>query len=583
MRDFLKNILSSAIGVILAMFMLIGSIIIVIIIGGLVSSIFNTDGKLEPNSIVKIKFDYQVSDKPNNDPFMNFSPFGEFEPNNSQNLYKILNSIKLATNNDNVAGIFLELTSFQSPGQASTKEIRDALKLFKEKGKFIYSYANYFGETAYYLASVSDSIFMYPTGSMELNGLSSTTPFFTETMQEIGIKPEIIRHGKFKAAIEPFMLTKMSPENREQTETLLQDVWNSMLKDISETRHLSIDSLNKISNDIILSMLPNKPVECGLIDGLMYPDEFKELLAQKINQDDAKDLQFISLLDLKEEKENKSKNQIAIIYAEGNINGDEENIHSGYTKTIKKVLQDDDIDAVVFRVNSPGGSALISDEILSQMKLSKKEKPIVVSMGNYAASGGYYISCAADTILASPNTITGSIGVFGLLFTAEELLTEKMKLHFDNVKTNDFSNIIELHTPLSNKAKSAIQVSVKNTYDEFITHVANARNMNNTEVDAIGQGRVWTGIRAKEIGLVDQLGGLLDAIEIAGELAEIEDYKIMEFPKSENGIAEFFSSIESVKQLSQKEIHEIYLEEIKKEFLNMQGIQALLPIKYKID
>jgi len=583
MKDFLKNILSSAIGVILAIFMFIGTIITIVIIGGIVNTIFNPEGKIEPNSIVKIKFDYIISDKPNNDPFMNFSPLGDFEPNNSHNLYKVLNAIQLATNNENVSGIFLDLNSFQSPGQASIKEIRDALQLFKEKGKFIYTYANYFGKSAYYLASISDSIFMYPTGALELNGLNTTVPFFTETMNEIGIKPEIIRHGKFKAAIEPFMLTEMSPENREQTETLLNDVWNTMLQDISATRNLSIDSLNIIANDIILSMLPFKPVELGLIDGLMYPDEFKALLAKKINKDDIDDISFISMLDLKEGKNNKSNNKIAIIYAEGNINGDQKNIHSGYTKTIKKVLKDDDINAVVFRVNSPGGSALISDEILSQMQLSKQEKPIVVSMGNYAASGGYYISCAADKIIASPNTITGSIGVFGLLFTAQDLLTNKMKLHFDNVKTNEFANIGELHRPLSQGEKEAIQISVKNTYTEFITHVANARNMTTKEVDEVGQGRVWTGQRAKKIGLVDELGGLLEAIDTAAELSEIKDFKIVEFPRSENGIEEFFNNIESAKEFAQKNIHQIYLEEIKTEFLNMQGIQALLPVKYELE
>ena len=581
MKGFIKNVLSSALGVILASFMLIGTIIILIVISGLVNTLFNEDGKIDENSIVKIKFDYPIYDKANTDPFMNFSPFGEFEPNNSQNLYKILNSIKVATHNNNVAGIFLDLTSFQSPGQASVKEIRDALKLFKESGKFIYSYANYFGKTAYYLASISDSIFMYPTGALELSGLSSTIPFFTETMQEIGVKPEIIRHGKFKAAIEPFMLTEMSSENREQTEMLLNDLWLNMLQDISEERNLSIDSLNNIADNIILSMLPTKPLETGLIDKLLYPDEFKALLAEKINIKKIDDINFVTIGDLKEKK-NKSKNKIAIIYAEGNIDGDQKNIHSGYTKTIKKVLKDDDVNAVVFRVNSPGGSALISDEILSQMKLAKKEKPIVVSMGNYAASGGYYISCAADKILASPNTITGSIGVFGLFFTAEELLTEKMKLHFDNVKTNKFSNMGSLHRSLSNEERESLQISVKNTYQEFITHVAHARNMDTEEVDMIGQGRVWTGIRAKEIGLVDEMGGLSDAIQLASKLAEINDFQIEEFPKTNNGIEAFLNSIEETKHLSNQKIDALYLEKIKKEFLNMQGIQALLPIKYDL-
>ncbi len=582
MRDFFKNILSSAIGVILAGIMLAGTIMMLIIIGGVVNTIFNNDNKIEPNSIVKMKFDYIITDKPNTDPFMNFSPFGEFEPNNSQHLYKIIQGIQLAADHENVAGIILDLRSFQSPGQASVKEIRDALKAFKKTGKFIYTYSNYFGKTAYYLGSVSDSIFMYPTGGMELSGLSSTTPFFTETMKEIGIKPEIIRHGKFKAAIEPFMLTEMSKENREQTEMLLNDVWFNMLEDISKTRNISVDSLNTIADDLIISMLPEKSKEVGLIDELIYPDKLNQFLAKKVNIKDIKDVNFISINRLKQKK-NKSKNKIAIIYAEGGIDGNEKNIHTGYTKTIKKVLEDDDISAVVFRVNSPGGSALISDEILSQMKLSKKEKPIVVSMGNYAASGGYYISCAADKIIASPNTITGSIGVFGLFFTAEELLNNKLKLHFDNVKTNRFSNLGELHRSLSDEEKSLLQISIKNTYNDFIQHVSEGRNMSINDVDKIGQGRVWTGIRAKNIGLVDDLGGLSKAIELASELAEIKDFKVLEFPKSKNGLEDFFKTIEKGEIRSKKRVEEVYLNELKKEFLNMQGIQALLPVKYELN
>ena len=581
MNTFLKNILSSAIGVLLAGFILIGSFIMLIIVSSFIA-IFNQGDKIEKNSVVKMEFNYPISDKPNTDPFMNFSPLGDFEPNNSKHLYQILKGINIAASNDNVAGIVLDLTSFQSPGQASIKEIRDALRIFKESGKFIYAYANIFGKSAYYLASVSDSIFMYPTGGMELSGLSTTTPFFTETLEEIGIKPEIIRHGKFKAAIEPFMLTEMSKENRQQTEMLLNDLWTDMLKDISATRNLSVQTINAIADNIIISMLPEEPVKNGLIDGLIYPDAFNTLIANKINIEDSDEINFISIDELKNKK-NKSKNKIAIIYAEGDITGDEKNIHSGYTKILKKVLNDDAVNAVVFRVNSRGGSALISDEILSQIKLSKKEKPLVVSMGNYAASGGYYISCAADKIIASPNTITGSIGVFGLIFTAEKLLTEKMKLHFENVKTNTFSDMGELHRDLSKAEKKSLQISVKNIYNDFITHVANGRNMDIEDVDKIGQGRVWTGIRAKEIGLVDELGGLVDAIQIASDLAEIKDFKIEEFPKKGNGIEEFLKTIEETKKISTKSIHQIYLDEIKKEFLKMQGVQALLPTKYELN
>ena len=582
MKDFLKNILSSALGSLLAGFMLISSIIIITIFIGIIGSIFNKEKKLESNSILKIEFDYPIYDKPNTDPFMNFSPFGDFEANNSKHLYQILKAIELAGENENVSGIVLDLREFQSPGQASAKEIRNALVNFKQKNKFIYSYSNYFNKTAYYLASVSDSIFMYPIGAMELSGLSSTTPFFTETMAEIGIKPEIIRYGKFKAAIEPFMLTEMSEENKEQTEILLGDVWSDMLIDISYSRNISINKLNQIADDLSLSMLPNKPIEFGLIDKLMLFDEFNIFLASKINIEDPEDLELISIEKLKEEN-NKSKNKIAIIYAEGNIDGDNNNIHSGYTNTIKEVLNDESINAVVLRVNSPGGSVMISDELLSQMKLSKKEKPIVVSMGNYAASGGYYISCAADKIFASSNTITGSIGVFGLFFTAEELLTKKMKLQFDNVKTNKFANMGELNRGLSNEEKRFLQMSVTQTYNDFIQHVANARNMSKNEVDSIGQGRVWTGLRAKKIGLIDAIGGLNEAIQSAAELAELNDYKVVEFPTVKNGLENFFANIDSKQKLYTQPIEKIYLEELKNKFLKMQGIQAILPIKYNLN
>ncbi|MBF26178.1 MAG: signal peptide peptidase SppA [Flavobacteriales bacterium] len=582
MKDFLKNILSSALGSLLAGIMLIGSILIITIFIGIISTVFSNDNKIESKSILKIEFDYPIYDKPNSDPFKNFNPLGDFEANNSKHLYQILKSIELAAENKNIEGIVLDLRQFQSPGQASAKEIRNALNNFKQKNKFIYSYSNYFNKTAYYIASVSDSIFMYPIGALELSGLSSTTPFFTETMAKIGIKPEIIRYGKFKAAIEPFMLTEMSEENRAQTKMLLSDVWEDMLRDISLSRNIPIKTLNEIADDLSLSMLPNKPIEFNLIDQLILPDEFNNFLAKKLNIKDVENLEFISIEKLKEEN-NKSKNKIAIIYAEGNIDGDNNNIHSGYTNTIKEVLKNESIYAVVLRVNSPGGSVLISDELLSQMRLWKKEKPIVVSMGNYAASGGYYISCAADKIFASPNTITGSIGVFGLFFTAEELLTEKMKLKFDNVKTNKFANMGELNKSLSEEERRFLQMSVTQTYNDFISHVANARNMSKEDVDNIGQGRVWTGLRAHQIGLVDEIGGLSDAINSAAELAKLDDFQIVEFPKVKNGLESIFESMDSKQKLLTEPIEEIYLEGLKNKFIKMQGIQALLPVKYELN
>ena len=579
MNKFSKQIWASAIGSITGFFMLFLGILLLILFSTLSGAIFNNKEKINPNSIVKIQFDYPIFDKLNTNPFINLNSLANLELNNSTNLYSILKSIEEIGENKNIDGVFLDLRNFQSPGLASLKEIRDAFKKVKEKNKFIYAYSNIFSKSSYYLASVADSIFMYPTGGVEFSGLSTTIPFFTETMREIGVQPEIIRHGKFKAAVEPFMLTEMSEENRKQTEILLNDVWGVMLQEISQDRNISLEDLNKIADDLTISLLPNKAVEKQLIDQLIYPDSLYQILKAKTNKEE---LEFLSIHQLKHKK-SKSKNQIAVIYAEGDIDGNVDNIHSGYATTIKEILEDDAIDAVVFRINSPGGSALISDEILSQMKLSKKDKPIVVSMGNYAASGGYYISCAADKIIASPNTITGSIGVFGLFFTAEELLTKKMKLHFDNVKTNKFANLGEVHRSLSNEEKALIQISVKNTYNEFINHVSQARNISVEEVDLIGQGRVWTGLRAEQIGLVDSIGGLQDAIEIAGKLANVEAFTVVEFPQIKDGIEAIFSDFTHAKTFNKKTFEEIQIEIFKQKFLNKQGIQALLPIKYELN
>ena len=586
MNSFFKDILSSAIGVILALFMFIGSMFLLITIGAFISPIFSKEGKVDPNSIIKIKFDYQISDKPNDDPFINFKPGGSFKSNNTRHLYKILEAIESASNNKNVAGIVLDLENFTSPGVSSLKEIRDALKKFRKSDKFIYSYATIFTQTGYYLASVADSIFLYPTGVMELSGLSTTIPFFTETMSEMGLKPEIIRHGKFKAAVEPFMLTEMSEENREQTIMLLDDIWMSMLKDISQSRDIRMDSLNILADNLITSIIPEKAVSAGLIDKLLYRDEFTSFLSKKLKQDED-DIEFVSLNKLKSNKK-KSKNKIAIIYAEGDIGMGDNGINSKCANILKETYEDDDINAIVFRVNSPGGSALISDEILSQIKLSKNDKPIVVSMGNYAASGGYYISCAADKIFALPTTITGSIGVFGLYLSAKELLSEKMKLHFDNVKTNEFSDmgasfILPIES-LSDKERELIQTVIEKIYDDFINHVSKGRDMTADEVDAIGQGRVWSGLQAKKIGLVDSIGGLKDAIQCASQLAKIDDFKIVELPKAKDGLEAILDNIASkIDVFSDKNIEQIYLNSLKEKILNMQGIQARLPVKYNIE
>ena len=349
-KTFLQNILSSALGFIIGFSLLICSIFILLIGTALISSLFSNENEIEPNSVLKITFDNPIFDKPNNNPFKNFNPINALEANKSIHLYGLLNAIDIASQDNNIEGIILDMQNYISPGSASAKEIRDALKKFKEKNKFIYAYSNIYSQSAYYIASISDSIFMYPKGSLTLRGLSSTTPFFKNTLHEIGIKPEVIRHGKFKAAVEPFLTDKMSPENRLQTSKILSDVWSTMLSDISESRNLSLSQLNDITDKMIMTMPAQTNVELNLIDSLIYPDHFNQFVASKINNN-VEDLEFVSIERIKNKK-NKSKNKIAIIYAEGGIDGDTDNIHSGYTETIKKAFEDDEIKAIVLRVNS---------------------------------------------------------------------------------------------------------------------------------------------------------------------------------------------------------------------------------------
>ena len=592
MKKFLNKIWNSGVSAmkqqlkqLLGLSMVISSIILVIAIISMVVSLFSSSSTIEPNSIVKIKFDYTINDRPNTDPFTNFK-LGSIEPNNSKNLYQVIKSINNAKNNPNVNGIILDLSNFQSPGITSTKEIRDALNIFKNSGKFIYTYSTLLTQTAYYLASVSDSIFLYPMGGIDFSGLSSTSPFFTETLSEIGIQPEVIRHGKFKAAVEPFLLTRMSKENKEQTSLLLNDIWGSMLQDISTSRGITIEKLNKLADDPIVSMIATKSVEKGLIDDLLHQDEFDDFIARKLNAA-VEDLSFINLHQIEDTQE-LSNNKIAIVYAEGEINGSEDGISEEYATILKDIYEDDDISAIILRVNSPGGSALISDIILSQIKSLKEKKPLIVSMGNYAASGGYYISCVSDKIFASPTTITGSIGVFGLFFTGEELLKNKMRLSFDNVKTNKFADfgdsfILPIEN-LSDDEKSMIQIGIEKVYSDFINHVSEGRKMSLNRVDSIGQGRVWSGTQARKLGLVDEIGGLQDAVLYASQYTDSMDFSVVEFPKSKDGLELIFDITTQLKSfIGHKNIEPNISNIIQKELIHMQGIQARMPIGFKIN
>jgi protease-4 len=544
MKQFFKTVFASFIGTLLASFILIFIIIGII---GAIAALSGTDKEVEikENSILVMKFDGPIKDRGSKNPFENLSSLISKEE--SIGLDDILNNIEKAKEDNNIKGIYIETSSLPA-GLAMVEEIRTKLLEFKNTGKFILAYSEYYSQKAYYLASVADKIYLNPQGAIEFKGLSAELMFFKNALAKLEVEPQIIRHGKFKSAIEPFILDKMSDENREQTMTYMSAIWNHMMEGISKSRNISIEELNKIANEILLQKAEDA-IKYKFADQLAYKDEVLEILKEKTEAKAIDKINSVSIADYTYAKVDKkkefTKDKIAVIYAVGEIDsgeGDDEEIGSErISKAIREARLDDKVKAIVLRVNSPGGSALASEVIWREVTLAKQAKPVIVSMGNVAASGGYYISCAADTIVAEPNTITGSIGVFGVLFNAQGFMNNKLGVTIDTVKTNMYADIGSIYRPLTASERDIIQKSVEHVYDVFITRVAEGRKLSKEQVDEIGQGRVWSGIDAKKIGLVDVLGGLETAIEIAAQKAGLENYKIVSLPKQKNPIDELIS------------------------------------------
>ena len=433
---------------------------------------------------------------------------------------------------------------------------------------------------------------MHPEGILELKGLAYQGMFFKNALEKLDVEAQIIRHGKFKSAVEPFMLDKMSESNRVQTRGFLTSIWEDIKDEITEDRPLDVQEVNLIAENFLIQKA-NDAVKYKLIDKLMYKDELIDSLKSKLNITDSQDLNVVSLGNYKNAKlEGKkySKNKIAVIYATGEISGgegDNQSIGSeGLSKAIRKARKDDKIKAIVLRVNSPGGSALASETILREMALAKKEKTTVVSMGDVAASGGYYIACQADTIVANPTTITGSIGVFGVLFNAQNMMNNTLGINVDTVKTNSFADLGTPFRPLTTVERNIIQNSVENIYDTFISRVADGRNMTKNQVDEIGQGRVWSGRDALELGLVDVLGGLEKSIELAAEMAKLNDYRIVNLPKEKDPFQEILDEVMNGQirnSILKKELGQFYpqFKEIQ-ELRKMDDIQMRMPVHYQI-
>jgi protease-4 len=504
-------------------------------------------------------------------------------------LTDILRSIKKAKTDANISGIFLDISSIDA-GISTVNEIRDALIDFRKSGKFIYSYSEDYSQRAYYLSTVSDRIFLHPQGMLLFKGINAEMFFLKGMLEKLDVKVQIIRHGKFKAAAEPFFLDKMSTENREQITALISNTWVQMLKGISETRNISIESLNRLADSLRIQF-PEDALKYKFIDQLAYKDEILIELKKKMTVPEKEKISFITIdkyNTVQEEKRGlkESRDKIAVIFASGDImagDGDDKYIGSdGMAKTIRKAREDERVKAIVLRVNSPGGSSLASDVIWREVDLAAKIKPVVASFGDVAASGGYYIACTATKILADPTTITGSIGVFGLVPNMKGLFNNKLGITFDDAKTNLNSDYIPVTKPLSSYQSVVLQNYIEHVYSTFISHVAEGRHLNKETVDSIGQGRVWSATDAKKIGLIDDFGGIEKAIETAAELANIKDYRILSLPEQKDLLDQVFDEILGSSSASylEKELGENYkYYQYLKQVKEMKGIQTRLPFE----
>lgn len=589
MRQFFKFLFASMLGFVL------GSILLIFILVGIISAAVNSfdDEKVtdvKSNSMLFLDFQKPIVDRASKNPLENIN-FNTFESDPSVGLNTILENLRKAKEDKNIKGIYMELSTINS-GIATVEEVRNALLDFKKSGKTIISYSEVYTQKSYYLASVADKIYMNPQGAMELKGLAAEIMFYKGLLDKIEVETQVIRHGRFKSAVEPFILDKMSNDNRLQTRGFMQSIWNFMLNNIASSRKLNFDELNTLTNNFSIRE-PEDAIKYKLIDKLVYKDEVLEELKKLTGVTEKEDNpQLISLSKYSKgpslEKKSLKDAQIAIIYASGEIESGEGASDKIGSETVSKAIREarlnDKIKAIVLRVNSPGGSALASEVIWREAELANKVKPVVVSMGDVAASGGYYISAASRKIFASPNTITGSIGVFGLIFNAQKMLNNKLGITIDTVKTNRLSDFGSMSRALTAEEKQIFQQGVEKVYDTFTKRVADGRKMKQSNVDSIGQGRVWSGVEAKNIGLIDEFGGLNDAIAAAAKMANLSKYRTIELPKQKDPFTEILSELSNeaeTKYLNYKLGDEAKYFNKAQELLKMQGIQARLP--YVID
>jgi protease-4 len=586
MKSFLYT-LATITGIIIA------SVLFFIVMLASFSAIVSSGNKpvsISNNSILVLKAGVTIPDRGDQNPLAGIDLFNlTLSP--APGLNEILNNIEKASGDRKIKGILIENGLLPS-GWATTEEIRNALLKFREKGKFVVSYSDYIlTQECYYLATSADKIYINPGSMVDFKGLSSEVMFFKKALEKIGVDVQVTRHGKFKGAVEPFILDKLSEDNRAQIKDYAGSLWNQVIEDISKSRSIPADQLNRLADNLD-GNLASRAFETKLVDGLKYRDELIDTLKIMSGISKDKELSLITMTKYSKVPDTKTtysvKNKIAVIYASGTIvtgKGNDSNIGGNYyADEIRKVRLDTSVKAIVLRVDSPGGSATASDLMWRELDLSAKVKPVVVSMGNYAASGGYFISAPGTKIYADPMTISGSIGVFGLIPNAGKLLEEKLGLTTEIINTNKNSDFPSILRPMKPYEKEIMQLSIEKIYSDFVSKVASGRKMSSASVDSIGQGRVWSGTSALKIGLVDEIGGLKDAIKGAAKLAGIESFSVKELPVLEDPYTRIFSQLTGeVKQsILKNELGEsVKYYNMVQEIKDMSGIQARLP--YFID
>ena len=589
MKDFFKYTLATVTGIILT-----SVIVFILSIVTFVGMLSGTESEtpVKKNSIMKLEFNGALSERSQDNPFEqflgdNYTTYG---------LDDILSSIQKAKEHDDIKGIYIE-ANYLSSSFASRQEIRNALADFKTTGKFIVAYGDAYTQGLYYLSSIADKVLLNPKGKVEWRGLSSNPVFYKELLDKLGVEMQIVKVGTYKSAVEPFIDKEMSDANREQITAYINSVWNTLLTDISESRNISKDSLNMIADKMLMFYQSEENVKYGLVDTLIYKNDVRDYLKEMVGVDKDSRLPVLGLSQMKNVKKNvpkdKSGNIVAVYYAYGSIDmgssgfGTEEGIVSNEViRDLRKLKEDKNVKAVVLRVNSGGGSAFGAEQMWKAVEELKKEKPVVVSMGDYAASGGYYMACNADCIVAEPTTLTGSIGVFGMIPNMSGLM-KKIGISFDMAKTNKYADFGAPGRGLNNDEKTLLQMMVNEVYDLFLTRCSEGRNISKEELAKIAEGRIWTGAMAKELGLVDELGGLDKALEIAAGKAEIENYTVLGYPAKKD----FFSSLIEEKPTNyiQSQILRSNLGDFYKDFSFIKSLeeadvlQARLPFELNID